>query len=128
MGKLNIHNLRKTISYLKCNGLRETLVTIREHLPLGSRENYRYIPPAESTLEEQRDRSWEKPVTFSVVVPAYHTPERYYREMIESVLGQTIRTVFGEAAPPTSSTKSMTGRPGTDLSLLAACDRRRGRG
>ena len=100
MGKLNIHNLRKTISYLKCNGLRETLVTIREHLPLGSRENYRYIPPAESTPEEQRDRSWEKPVTFSVVVPAYHTPERYYREMIESVLGQTYpywQLVIGDA-------------------------------
>ncbi|MDE5892925.1 MAG: glycosyltransferase family 2 protein, partial [Acetatifactor sp.] len=89
MGKLNIHNLRKTIAYLKRNGLRETLITVREHLPRHSRENYQYTPPEESSLEQQRRRSWEQPVTFSVVVPAYHTPERYYREMIESVLCQT---------------------------------------
>ncbi len=100
MGKLNIHNLRKTISYLKRNGLRETLVTIKEHLPRGTRDNYRYDPPAEDALELQRSRYWEAPVTFSVVVPAYHTPERYYREMIESVLAQTYpfwQLVIGDA-------------------------------
>ncbi len=100
MGKLSIHNLRKTISYLKRNGLRETLVTIREHLPRLSRENYRYDYPTESSLEQQRRRNWEQPVTFSVVVPAYHTPERYFREMIESVLAQTYphwQLVIGDA-------------------------------
>ncbi|MDE6673342.1 MAG: glycosyltransferase [Acetatifactor sp.] len=100
MGKISIHNLRKTISYLKRNGLRETLVTIREHLPRLSQENYRYDYPTESSLEQQRRRSWEQPVTFSVVVPAYHTPERYFREMIESVLGQTYphwQLVIGDA-------------------------------
>ncbi len=100
MGKLNIHNLRKTISYLKRNGLRETLVTIKEHLPQSTRETYRYDPLAEDVLEQQRGRYWETPVTFSVVVPAYHTPERYYREMIESVLAQTYpfwQLVIGDA-------------------------------
>lgn len=100
MGKLSIHNLRKTISYLKRNGLRETLITVGEHLPRISRENYRYTSPAQDSLERQRGRSWEQPVTFSVVVPAYHTPERYYREMIESVLGQTYphwQLVIGDA-------------------------------
>lgn len=100
MGKLSIHNLRKTIAYLKRNGLRETLITVREHLPRLSRENYKYAYPEESALEQQRRRSWEQPVTFSVVVPAYHTPERYYREMIESVLHQTYphwQLVIGDA-------------------------------
>lgn len=100
MGKLSIHNLRKTLSYLKRNGLRETLITIREHLPQSSRENYQYDSPAESILQQQRQHRWEQPVTFSIVVPAYHTPERYYRELIESVLGQTYphwQLVIGDA-------------------------------
>lgn len=100
MGKLNIHNLRKTISYLKRNGLRETLVTVREHLPQSTRETYRYDPLMEDVLQQQRSRCWEEPVIFSVVVPAYHTPEPYYREMIESVLAQTYpswQLVIGDA-------------------------------
>lgn len=100
MGKINIHNLHKTISYLKRNGLRETLVTIKEHLPQSARENYRYDSPAAEVLELQRGRRWENPVSFSVVVPAYHTPERYYKEMIESVLAQTYphwQLVIGDA-------------------------------
>lgn len=100
MGKINIHNLRKTITYLKRNGLRETLVTIREHLSQSSQKRYRYDSPAEDALQEQRGRFWESPVTFSVVVPAYHTPERYYKEMIESVLAQTYphwQLVIGDA-------------------------------
>ncbi len=100
MGKLSIHNLRKTISYLKRNGLRETLVTIREHLPQSPRKAYAYVPVAEQELERQRRQNWEEPVTFSIVVPAYHTPERYFRELIESVLGQTYphwQLVIGDA-------------------------------
>ena len=100
MGRLNIHNLRKTISYLKRNGLRETLVTIREHLPQTSRETYVYTPVVEQELERQRQREWRDPVTFSIVVPAYHTPEQYYRELLESVLAQTYphwQLVIGDA-------------------------------
>ncbi len=100
MGKLNIHNLKKTISYLKRNGLRETLVTVKEHFSPNTQDTYRYIPPAEDALERQRRRCFAQPVTISVVVPAYHTPERYYREMIESVLAQTYphwQLVIGDA-------------------------------
>lgn len=100
MGKLNIHNLRKTISYLKRNGLRETLVTIREHLSRTPQKVYDYVPVTEQELERQRCQNWEKPVTFSIVVPAYHTPERYYRELIESVQAQTYphwQLVIGDA-------------------------------
>lgn len=100
MGKLNIHNLRKTISYLKRNGLRETLVTIREHLPQAPRKAYAYVPVGEQELQRQHQQSWEEPVNFSIVVPAYHTPERYYRELIESVQAQTYphwQLVIGDA-------------------------------
>lgn len=100
MGKLSIHNLRKTVSYLKRNGLKETLVTIGEHLPRTSRKTYVYTPVTEPELERQRGKEWESPVTFSIVVPAYRTPEQYYRELLESVLAQTYthwQLVIGDA-------------------------------
>ena len=40
-------------------------------------------------LKEQRETQFEDAVKFSVVVPLYNTPERYLRDMIESVLNQT---------------------------------------
>lgn len=37
----------------------------------------------------QRTRKFADPVTFSIAVPLYRTPERYLREMIASVQAQT---------------------------------------
>ena len=45
--------------------------------------------PTEAELEAQRKRNFLKEITFSIVVPTYQTPERFLRQMIESVLGQT---------------------------------------
>lgn len=100
MSKLNIHNLRKTISYLRRNGLRETLITVREHLPRDPRKEYTYIPVTQQEQERQRRQTWDEPTVFSIVVPAYHTPERYFRELIESVRAQTYphwQLVIGDA-------------------------------
>lgn len=40
-------------------------------------------------LARQRKKKWKEPVTISVLVPAYRTPEAFLRQMIESVLNQT---------------------------------------
>lgn len=100
MGKLSINNIRKTVSYLKRNGLKETLITVKERLMPRKAESYTYTAVSERQLEEQKNRIWQEPVTFSILVPAYHTPERYYREMIESVRSQTYphwQLVIGDA-------------------------------
>lgn len=100
MGKVSINNIRKTVSYLKRNGLKETLVTVKERLMPQKQEPYTYAAVSEQQLEEQKARIWQKPVTFSILVPAYHTPERYYREMMESVRSQTYphwQLVIGDA-------------------------------
>ena len=89
MGKLNKDNLRKTVYYLKKNGLKNTLYAIAERVQKQDTDSYTYETPAEEVLEFQRKRSWEQPVTFSILVPLYHTPEKYFREMVESVLAQT---------------------------------------
>lgn len=40
-------------------------------------------------IQAQRDTKFTKNVKFSVIVPLFNTPERYLRDMIESVLNQT---------------------------------------
>ncbi len=89
MGKLNVDNLRKTIYYLRRNGLKNTMYAVAERMQKRDTDSYTYVAPGEDTLEQQRKKKWEQPVTFSILVPLYHTPEQYFKEMVESVLHQT---------------------------------------
>ena len=92
MRKITPYNILKGIRYLKHFGPKEFYIRLRERLepeevPYGPwYENYVLTP---QELEAQRRRKWKNPVTFSVVVPVYRTPQRYLREMIESVTAQT---------------------------------------
>lgn len=45
--------------------------------------------PGPETIKEQRDTQFDKDITFSILVPLYNTPEKFLREMIESVTNQT---------------------------------------
>lgn len=91
MGKINLANLKKTIYYLKRNGVKSAVNAVRERLDAGSRENYAFTPASPEVLQLQRERaaSGFSKLLFSVVVPAYRTPEGYLREMLDSVIGQT---------------------------------------
>ncbi len=89
MGKLSKDNLRKTIYYLKKNGLKNTLYAVAERLQNQDADSYRYVAPSLEELDRQRKMSWESPVSFSILVPLYCTPVDYFKEMIESVLAQT---------------------------------------
>ncbi|MCR5053260.1 MAG: glycosyltransferase, partial [Lachnospiraceae bacterium] len=44
---------------------------------------------SESELASERSHNFTNPVTISVVTPLFKTPERFLREMIESVINQT---------------------------------------
>lgn len=87
MAKLNKANLKKTLYYLQRNGLRETWISVRERLTETDR--YFFVPCSEEELEKQSRRKWEKPITFSIVVPLYRTPEVYLNRMITSVMRQS---------------------------------------
>ena len=89
MGKLNKDNLRKTIYYLKKNGMKNTVLAAVERLQKKEYDGYSYASPSEEALETQRQYIWKNKPVFSIVVPLYHTPERYFRELVESVLAQT---------------------------------------
>ncbi len=89
MGKLNKDNLRKTLYYLKKNGIKNTLTAMAERLQSKETDSYAYVMPAEEILQKQRERVWPEPITFSILVPLYHTPEKYFKELLESVRNQT---------------------------------------
>ena len=91
MSKLSIANLKKTIYYFKRNGLRDTYLAALERLQKSEYADYQYIEVSEE--EFARQKQWadhlEDAPLFSVLVPVYHTPEHYLREMVESVLNQS---------------------------------------
>ena len=90
--KLRPYNIIKGIRYLRHFGLKEFLIRLSdrmepEEVPYGPwYENYR---AKEEELERQRRYRWKEPVTFSIVVPAYKTPENFLRQMMDSVQQQT---------------------------------------
>ena len=45
--------------------------------------------PSEETRKQQENASFEKTPLISILVPLYNTPEKFLRDMIESVLAQT---------------------------------------
>ena len=85
----NVTNLKKTYYYLKRNGIMQTIGAALERVQAPYFADYQYTTPAEKELELQKNRKWEHPVTFSVVVPAYETKEAFLRVLIDSMLKQT---------------------------------------
>ena len=79
---------------IRKNGIINTYYKVKEkrakNLDLKDYESERLAAlPANEELEAQRRRHFVKDITFSIVVPTYHTLELFLRQMVESVLGQT---------------------------------------
>lgn len=83
--------LRKGIYSLRTNGLHTTWQKTMQKIYFS--ENYTQAAKQELFTEEelarQRKHRFSKSVKFSIIVPLYNTPERFLREMIESVQAQT---------------------------------------
>lgn len=45
--------------------------------------------PSPEQIQREREHKFSRPITFSILVPLYNTPEKYLREMIDSVVAQT---------------------------------------
>lgn len=90
MGKIiKISNLKKTLNYLKKNGIKQAYYAVRERVAEEKAEDYHYIPPAREELEGQRKEGAAFSVRFSILVPAHETREEHLRPMLQSVLDQT---------------------------------------
>ena len=57
MAKLSKSNLKKTLYYLKRNGLRDTYLAALERLRKKEEDAYTYCPPTPDALEEQKKQS-----------------------------------------------------------------------
>lgn len=86
---LSIDNLRKTIYYLKRNGIRKTLAAAGERLEADYYADYRYQEPEKAELDRQSRFCPEAPVTFSILVPAYETKAEHLCCLLDSLLAQT---------------------------------------
>lgn len=92
MGRiLKISNVKKTVNYLKKNGISHAYYAARERIEEERKDNYIYRKPAEEVLAAQRKETADYPYLISIVVPAYETKEEFLREMITSVRRQSYR-------------------------------------
>ena len=101
-------NWKKTYYYLKKNGLKSAVLAAMERLEKSENDGYQYVQPSEGELAKQRQESKGGEVLFSILVPVYRTPERYFLEMIQSVLDQTYSNwelLLGDASPDESLKK-----------------------
>ena len=116
--KLKPYYFRKAFRYLRHYGIRDFTIRVRERL---APEHVPYQPwlkrhsASQQDLAAQRQEAEEylqaktggEVPLFSVVVPVFHTPEQYLREMAESVLRQSypdLELVLADADPEDQTT------------------------
>lgn len=76
-----------------------------ERLKKSENDSYTYEAPTKEALEKQRIQSEDAEICFSILVPVYRTPEKYFREMVQSVLEQSYANwelLLGDAGPDES--------------------------
>jgi glycosyltransferase involved in cell wall biosynthesis len=86
---LRLSNLKKTLYYLRKNGLVATYHAAKERTVQEIRDNYAYTPPTEDELALQKNRSATMTCKISVVVPVYDPRPEHFRAMLESVAAQS---------------------------------------
>lgn len=90
MGKIaKISNVKRTLRYLKKNGIRKAYYAMKERVQSERADDYTYMPPGDLDLREQIAKRKEFSTRFSILVPAYETREEYLRAMLDSCLAQT---------------------------------------
>lgn len=90
--KLSPYTIQKGFRYLKHYGLKEFWVRLQERfepeeVPYGPWYEEYCLRPEE--LEKQRKVKFAYAPKISLVVPAYQTPEKFLRQMIDSIREQT---------------------------------------
>ncbi len=133
--KLKPYYIRKALRYMRHYGPKDFLIRVHERLapedvPYGPWFEAHRAP--EEELERQRryfrdvyeagkrSEMSDAPV-FSVVVPAWHTPERFLNELLDSVLGQTFgdfELLIANASPEDAAmSRILADRAGKDKRL-----------
>lgn len=91
---MNMETVRVATDFGKKHGLK-ALFLKSKHKIQGLDNDYDYgewydlTKPTQEELQEQRTTMFEVMPKLSIVIPAYKTPEKYLREMLDSILAQT---------------------------------------
>ena len=91
---MNMETVHVAMDFWKEHGLK-ALVVKSKHKLQGIDNDYDYsewyelTKPTDEELAEQRKHIFDFEPMLSVVIPAYKTPERYLREMLDSIMEQT---------------------------------------
>ena len=85
---------KRGMSYLKRNGIKSSIYKALERTARDKDEaSYNYIAqnlsPDDETIQMQRERRFERPYKFSILVPMYETDSAMLRKMLSSVGNQT---------------------------------------
>lgn len=111
--KLKPYNIQKGLRYLKHYGFKEFCVRLSERMepedvPYGPwYEQYRAKP---EDLIKQKQHSFKHQPLISIVVPAYHTPDVFLRQMLDSLKDQSYQNwevIIGNASPDDSHMRSI---------------------
>ena len=101
--------IKKGYLYLKRHGMKQFLIRLAERYQSADMDYETWFAlnrASEKELREQRETVFEKTVKISVAVPAYCTPEKYMRELIESLQAQTYpdwELCIADASPVSTS-------------------------
>ncbi|MEG0368746.1 MAG: glycosyltransferase family 2 protein [Hungatella sp.] len=91
---MNMETVQVAADFWKKNGFK-ALVMKSKHKLQGLDNDYDYgewydlTKPTQEELERQRGEVFPNMPKFSIVIPVYKTPEKYLREMLDSILEQT---------------------------------------
>ena len=105
---------KRSIGYMKRNGLGAGVLEISESLSGSNPRGSDYHEPSDYELSVMRRLSEALSIhpLISVIVPAYNTDERFFREMAESVLAQTyekLELVIADASEDKGRLESIAG-------------------
>ncbi len=82
-----LYKLAKGVKCLKQNGFRYTMRRIK--VKVFGKLGIHTITYDKNEMEAQKNVVFDKKIKFSILVPLYNTPEKYLKEMIQSVIAQT---------------------------------------
>lgn len=102
--RINLADLKKAYRYCRKNGVMSAAYACVERLIEKKTYDGSYEKRilGEAELEAQKKTVWAQEEMFSILVPAYETDRRHFREMIDSVLGQTypkLELIIADASP-----------------------------
>lgn len=95
----NFETLKVVMDNLKKHGFKAVYIKSKNKIKgidndFEYAEWYERVKPKEEEIKAQKEYDWtengtKKPISFSIVIPVYETPDNYLRELLDSLLNQT---------------------------------------